>query len=190
MEKIDVYNEFSDNYLLMEMRNHELRGKLAQNLSAIKDPREKIIALRNHFAKDFDYDYQFIFSGNDYEWRNFKINGKEYESQSVQYEHILPSSVYLTKLGRCAIYSEEVDYLINKNGIACNPVIAKKSPCLNIYKGQFENMKHQYNQAKIEVGKKKKLINIDICALIFERDAKARDLDIDYSKLHELNTPL
>ena len=190
MVTIDVENESPhDEFLVMKKYNHKLRKNLAKNLNELKDPREKIISLRKFFAKDFEYDYQYAYTDTyELEWRNFHINGKEYRSQSDQNSlDELPPSVYLTKIGRCGIYSSEVDYLLQKNSIK-NKKATKLLPCLNIYNKQLERTLHRYNQAEVEINKKKKLINIDICALIFERDAKAQNLDIDYSKLHELNT--
>ena len=188
MINIDVDRELpQEHYALIEKYNHKLRQSLVQNLQTIKDPREKIISLREFFAKDFDYDYEALFTPHGMEWREFVIDGQRYQSQSIQIPNALPPALYLTKVGRCGIFSDEVDHMFYENDINYR-CMNKASPCLNIYKRELTNIGHRYSQAEIEINKKTKQINVDICALIFERDAKAQNIDIDYSKFKEFNT--
>ena len=189
-------------YPLMKNKNNELRTQIINSFMDIKDEREKIIAIKEFFAKHYDYDYGYIFGNNpsgivhdkptceDREYRTFTIDGKPYEAHSFTYrdcgKHLSPA-LHLTKVAQCTIYPNEMKFFMNNYGINSSVRFESSFPCLNKFTKCLVNIPHQFNKVYLKNGK---TLSVDICAEIMTRDAKRMNLDIDYKALQATNTEI
>jgi hypothetical protein len=181
----EEYKKTTEEYIKAIALNSEKRREIKQCLDWVKDPHERVAHLKDLIVnkRHYDYDYNRVFY-DIHDRRVFMLDGNLYQVPTIMDARYKGSTtVHLTRLGMCIVYSAEAKLLLAQPDIKIEVLTAPK-PCLNRDTGKLVNVGHWFNKITYPKGKTELF---DICSLIFERDAKRMNLDIDYKLLEEMN---